>query len=132
MDIAINQVQANAKRVVVLQLIIAALAAAVFGVVEGGWAALSAGYGGLTSLAVSWMLRRGVLKANEIARDDPQRGMTALYVGAVQRFVLVLAMLGLGLGLFKLAALATVIGFGCAQLAYAVVMKKSAHPASRK
>lgn len=132
MDIAINQVQANAKRVVVLQLTIAALTAAVFGVVEGGWSALSAGYGGVTSLAVSWMLRRGVLKANEIARDDPKRGMTALYVGAVQRFVLVLALLGAGLGLLKMAPLATVIGFGCAQLAYAVVMKTNAHPAKRK
>lgn len=131
MDIAIRQVQAKARKVVVLQLIIAALSAAIFAVIQDGWSALSALYGGLTSLAVSWMLRRGVLKANEIARDDPKRGMTALYVGAVQRFVLVLALLGLGLGLLEMAPLATVIGFGSAQLAYAVVMRNSAHPASR-
>ena len=131
MDIAVSQLQASAKKVVVLQLIIAVLSAAVFGVVEDGWAALSAFYGSAASLIVSWMLRRGVLKANEIARDDPKRGMTVLYFGAVQRFVLVLALLGLGMGLLKMAPLATVIGFGCAQLAYAVVMRKSAHPASR-
>ena len=131
MDIAVSQLQASAKKVVVLQLIIAVLSAAVFGVVEDGWAALSAFYGSAASLIESWMLRRGVLKANEIARDDPKRGMTVLYFGAVQRFVLVLALLGLGMGLLKMAPLATVIGFGCAQLAYAVVMRKSAHPASR-
>lgn len=131
MDIAIHQVQAKARKVVVLQLIIAALSAAIFAIMDNGWSALSAFYGGCTSLAVSWMLRRGVLKANEIARDDPRRGMTALYVGAVQRFVLVLALLGLGLGLLEMAPLATVIGFGGAQLAYAVVMRNSAHPASR-
>lgn len=131
MDIAVSQVQANAKKVVGLQLIITALAAAVFGMVGDGWAALSAFYGGLTSLCVSWMLRRGVLNANEIARDDPKRGMAVLYVGALKRFVLVLALLGLGLGLLGMAPLATVIGFGSAQLAYAVVLRKNAHPASR-
>jgi len=130
-DIAIRQVQANAKKVVLLQLILATVIAAVFAIVENGWSAVSALYGGFASLAVSWMLRRGVLKANEIARDDPQRGMTALYIGAVQRFVLVLALLGLGLGLLKLTPLATVVGFAGAQLAYAVVMRRTAHPASR-
>lgn len=131
MDIAIHQVQAKARKVVVLQLIIAALIAAIFAVIQDGWSALSAFYGGLTSLAVSWLLRRGVLKANEIARDDPKRGMTALYVGAVQRFVLVLGLLAVGLGLLKLAPLATIVGFGGAQLAYAVVMRNSARPAGR-
>jgi ATP synthase protein I len=130
-DIAIRQVQANAKKVVLLQLILATVIAAVFAIAENGWSALSALYGGLASLAVSWMLRRGVLKANEIARDDPKRGMTVLYIGAVQRFVLVVALLGLGLGLLKLTPLATVVGFGGAQLAYAVVMRRTAHPASR-
>lgn len=131
MDIAIRQVQVRARKVIALQLGIAALVAAIFALAEGGWSALSALYGGMIGLAVSWMLRRGVLKANEIARDDPKRGMTALYVGAVQRFVLVLALLGLGLAVLDMAPLATVIGFGAAQLAYAIVMRSSAHPAGR-
>lgn len=132
MDTAVSQVQTSAKKVAGLQLIIAALAAVVFGIIEGGWAALSAFFGGFISFCVSLLLRRGVLKANEIAQQDPGRGMTALYIGAVQRFVLVLALFGLGLGLMDMSPLATVVGFGCAQLAYAVVMRRSAHPASRK
>jgi len=132
LDTAVSQVQTSAKKVAGLQLIIAALAAVVFGIIEGGWAALSAFFGGFISFCVSLLLRRGVLKANEIAQQDPGRGMTALYIGAVQRFVLVLALFGLGLGLMDMSPLATVVGFGCAQLAYAVVMRRSAHPASRK
>ncbi len=131
MDIVVSQVQANAKKVVVLQLIITTLAAMVFGIVGDSWAALSTFYGGLASLCVSWMLRRGVLNANEIARKDPKRGMAVLYVGALQRFVLVLVLLGLGLGLLGMEPLATIVGFGSAQLAYVVVMRKNAHPASR-
>ena len=72
-----------------------------------------------------------MLKANELAKEDPKKGMTVLYVGAVQRFVAVLALLGIGLGVFEFVPLATIIGFGCAQVAYAVVMRKDAHPASR-
>lgn len=132
MDVAVGQVQTSAKKVAGLQIIIAALTAVVFGVVEGGWAAGSAFFGGFISLTVSLLLRRGVLKANEVAQEDPKRGMIVLYAGAVQRFVVVLAMFGLGLGLLGMTPLATVVGFGGAQLAYAVVMKKSAHPASRK
>jgi ATP synthase protein I len=131
LDTAVRQVQASAKKVAGLQITIAALTAAVFVVIEGGWAAFSAFYGGLISLAVSWLLRRGVLRANEIARDDPKKGMAVLYFGALQRFLLVLALFGLGLGLLKMTPLATVIGFGAAQLAYAVVMRKSAPPQRR-
>ncbi len=132
MDIAVSQVQTSAKRVTGLQIIIAALTAVVFGSVGGGWAAVSAFFGGIISLTVSLLLRRGVLKANEIAQEDPKRGMVVLYIGAVQRFVVVLALFGLSLGVLDMAPLATVVGFGCAQLAYAVVMKKSAHPAKHK
>jgi len=131
-DIAVSQVQTSAKKVAGLQIIIAALTAVVFAGIEGGWAAVSAFFGGFIGLTVSLLLRRGVLKANETAQEDPKRGMLVLYVGAVQRFVVVLALFGLGLGLLGMAPLATVVGFGCAQLAYAVVMKKSARPASRK
>ena len=132
MDVAVGQVQTSAKKVAGLQIIIAALTAVVFGVIEGGWAAASAFFGGFIGLTVSLLLRRGVLKANEIAQEDPKRGMIVLYAGAVQRFVVVLALFGLALGWLDMTPLAVVIGFGCAQLAYAVVMKKSAHPASRK
>lgn len=131
MDIAVRRVQANAKKVLVLQIIIAVVVAIACGITKGGWFGISALFGGFVSLTVSWLLRRGVLKANEFAQEDPKKGMTVLYIGAVQRFVAVLALLGIGLGVFDFAPLATIIGFGCAQVAYAVVMRKDAHPASR-
>ncbi len=132
MDVAVCQVQTSAKRVAGLQIIIAALTAVVFGGVEGSWAAVSAFFGGFIGLTISLLLRRGVLKANEVAQEDPKRGMIVLYVGAVQRFVVVLALFGLGLGMLGMLPLPVVVGFGCAQLAYAVVMKKSARPAKRR
>lgn len=133
MDTVARQVQSNAKKVVVLQITIAALVALVFGILQGGlMPAISGLYGGLISVSTSWLLRRGVLKANEIAQHDPKSGMTVLYIGAVQRFVLVVALLGLGLGLLDLDPLAAVVGFGLAQVAYAIVMRMTAHPGRRR
>jgi len=131
LDTAAKQTHSNAKQVMVMQLGIALLAAIVFGVIESGWHSASAIFGGLISVCTSLLLRRGVMKAAEIAKENPQRGMVVLYIGAVQRFVLIIALFGLALGFFKLDPLATVLGFGIAQLAYAVVMRKTAHPGKR-
>jgi len=132
LDTVAHQVQTNARKVIVLQIIIAALVALVFGILQGGlMPAISALYGGLISVSTSWLLRRGVLKANEIAQQDPKSGMVALYVGAVQRFILVAVLLGVGLGLLGIDALAAIIGFGLAQVAYAIVMRATTHPSRR-
>ena len=131
MNAATKQMQVNARNVVGLQVGIAAVVAVVFGFVEGGWQSLSAIFGGLISVCSSLLLRRGVEKASEIVKDDPRRGMATLYVGAFQRFVMVAALFALGLALLELDPLAAVVGFGCAQLAYAIVMRKTAHPTAR-
>lgn len=115
-----------------LQFAIAAVAAVIFLLAQGGAQAVAAFFGGTVSAVSSLLLRRGVIKANEIAQEDPRRGMMALYIGAVQRFVLVLALFGLGLGFLGIDPLASVVGFGASQLAYAVMMRKSAHPGPRK
>lgn len=131
MDVAVTQVQANARKVLILQASIAVVVALVFAVMTGGWQALSALIGGGIGAGSSLLLRRGVLRAAEIAKSDPRKSMLTLYLGAVQRFVLVLGLFVVALALFKFDALATVVGFGCAQLAYAVVVRTSSHPQQR-
>ncbi len=115
----------------ILQLSIALVAAVIFSVIESAWHGLSAMFGGVISVFTSLLLRRGVMRAAEIAKDSPQRGMAVLYIGAVQRFVMIIVLFGLALGVIEFDPLATVLGFGIAQLAYAVVMRKTAHPGER-
>ncbi len=132
MDLAVNQVETNARRVVLMQVAIAAVVAVVFGLIQGSWQLLSALAGGGISVLSSLLLRRCVLRANEIAATDAKRGMITLYIGAVQRFVLVLALFGVELAVIGLDPLASVVGFGSAQLAYVAVMRISANPGQRK
>jgi len=119
----------KARRVVFIQLVVTLVVAALFlgqgilldpgqNIGQGMWGALSAAYGGLVSVVLALISIRGFKRANELALRDPQKGMLILYIGAVIRFVAVLILLGIGLGLFQLAPLAVIIGFVLAQASY--------------
>lgn len=110
------------RRVTGLQVTIGGLTAAGFFVAKGLWAAQSALYGALISILVTYMLARRVQRAGEIARQNPKKSMQLLYIGAVQRFVLVAALLGCGLLLIKLDPLAMIVALAVTQLAYVIGM----------
>ncbi len=117
MNSAVQQVDASASRIMTVQLVATALVAAAFGLTGGGaWSALSAACGGVTSLSIVWLLRRGVRRASEAALTDQKKSMLILYLGAVQRFVVVLALFALGLGVARLEPLAMFVGFAVAQI----------------
>ncbi len=105
-------------------LLVQALAGAALGtglfIAYGLLHGLSVGFGVLVGMALTLLLGRSVRRAGEVAATDPKRGMTLLYVGAVVRFVFVIAALALGLALFRLNPLLVAVGFVAAQLAQLV------------
>ena len=90
------------------------------------WAAAAATYGGGVALANAWLLALRVERVSELVKTDPHKGMYSLYIGAVQRFVLVLVGLAFGLGVFHLDAIPMVLSFGVAQLAYVIAAGREA------
>ena len=122
---------AKANRVVKVQLSMTLIVAAVFfgatymqGMAEGSlWKALSAGYGGLSSVILALVSIGGFKRANAIALSDPKQSMMILYIGAVVRFAAVIVLLGIGLGLLKLDAIAVFTGFALAQASYLMSMR---------
>jgi len=98
------------------QLVATVIVAAAFWFTAGGsWSALSAACGGLASLCIVWLLRRGVRRASEVALADQKKSMVILYLGAVQRFAAVIILFALGLGVARLDPLAMFAGFAAAQ-----------------
>jgi len=73
-------------------------------------------YGGATSLAGTFIGAWRVRIATDEAVHSTTLGMAEFYKGAVMRFVLVIALLTLGMGVLKLPALAVLIGFIVAQI----------------
>jgi len=116
-----KELAGKGRRVVIVQLSVSLVVALAFWALAtepGLRAGLSAMYGGLSSVVLALVSIRGFKRANEIALSDPKQSMMILYIGAVVRFAAVIVLLGVGLGLLKLDAMAVFVGFALAQASY--------------
>ena len=123
MNTTTNKLADKARRIVGLQVSAGMVSAMVFLVLQGMMQGLAALYGALSSIVLVFLLSRGVKRASEVALHDPKKSMMILYLGAVQRFILLLVLFALGLAVLKLDPLACLIGFGLAQLTYVIAAK---------
>ncbi len=80
-------------------------------------AAVSAIAGVLVAMILAWMLRRSMARATELAVEAPQRSMNTMYLGAAMRFVSLLALMAVGLGVLGLDARFMVGAFVLAMIA---------------
>lgn len=108
-----------AYRVIGLQILATTLVAMLY-LYKSGWEAVSAFYGGFISVVAALVLSWGVYRAGRAALRNPSKSLAILYVGAVQRFLLIIGLLALGLAIFKLNPIAVCIGFALAQLSYLI------------
>lgn len=104
------------RRVVTIQLIVLALAAGL-ALLHSPHAAMSAAAGVAVAMLLAWMLRRSMARATELAVESPQQSMNTMYLGAALRFVALLALMAVGLGLLKLDARFMVGAFVVAMIA---------------
>jgi len=119
LKLAEPELAAKARWVISTQLIISVIVAAVF-LFKDTWQSVAALYGGFASICITTLLLWGIKRATEAAKENPGKSMRILYVGAVQRFLLVLGLLAMGIALFKLNPIAMCVGFALAQLSYLI------------
>lgn len=103
-----------------LQLVLAIVTAVAYLWAVGGGAAQAAAYGGGVALLSTLLLGHRVLRAAAVAGSVPGRETAVLYIGAIQRFVLVMALFGFGMGWLRLQPLPLLVGFAVAQAGYFV------------
>lgn len=122
-----KELAGKGRRIVVMQLLVAAVVAVAFFVIAtaGGQGAglhdaFSAFYGGLSSVVLALISIRGFKRANALALTDPKQSMMILYIGAVLRFAAVIVLLGIGLGLLEFDPTAVFVGFALAQASYLI------------
>lgn len=113
-----SEVAKNSQRLRIYQIAVGFIVAAVFELKFGHWQAISALYGMFVTIATSALLSWGVQRAEKMADESPQKSMGILYFGAVQRFVLVIVLFIIGLGLLEFEPLPLAIGFGVTQFAF--------------
>lgn len=108
------------KRVLLAQALLVVVTTGIFAVVSGQPEALAALYGGAITLAGSWWLSRRVRRAGDLAKDNPNAGVIALYGGAIERFVYVTVAFAIGLGALKLSVFPLMTAFIVAYLGFLV------------
>ena len=107
----------STKSVVSFQIIVSIVVAGLF-VFKGPWASFSALYGGIASIVVALLLSQRIKRATEAAQNNLKESMAILYIGAVQRFVLVAVFLVIGIAVIKFDPIAVCAGFALAQVSF--------------
>ena len=92
---------------------------------------LPAAYGGSIAIANTILLSRRLDSAGEMAKENPEGGVLTLYLGVVQRFIFVLVMFGIGMGVLKLLPPPMLGTFAVAQVAFMLFGSKHAKKASK-
>ena len=111
---------------IVVQAALAVVCTLVALIYQGQDSALAAVYGGGVAIGSTWLLVKRVARAGELAKTNLKWSAYSLYFGAIQRFVFVLAMLGVGLGVIRLDPVPLLATFGIAQLGYIIAAGKQA------
>jgi len=110
----------TARRVLICQAVITALVVVTFMFVDGLRSGIAAFYGGTVAITLTWLLKRRVDGVAQASQSSHSKSMLLLYLGIVQRFLLVLALFALALGVLKLDPLASIVGFGLGQFGYVI------------
>ena len=115
----------SARKLAVLQLLLLAVTSAVFYVRYGGFQAGSVWGGGVIAMAHTLLLgwRRGC--ADSARALNAGESLRLLYRTALERFVLVVLLFALALGVLQLDPLALMAGFIAGQVALVAGLKKT-------
>ena len=110
--------QRTRNRLLLIQAVLVVIAAGIVFPVKGTEFGMALLYGGAVSIAgtlvSAWRLRI----AAEEATGNPAWSVAEFYKSALLRFVVIAALLALGLGYFRLHGLALLTGFIVAQTGY--------------
>lgn len=120
------------RNLLVIQAVLVLLGVAVsfFYLAEDG--IMPAAYGGAVAIANTILLSRRLDSAGVMAKENPEGGVLTLYLGVIQRFVFVLVMFGVGMGVLKLLPPPMLGTFAVAQLAFMLFGSKQTKLASEE
>jgi len=110
-------IRRRAARILIAQIVVVAITALVAWYWKGHLSALAAISGGAVSFLLLLMLRLTMQKAAEQAVEDPRSSQLTMYMGAGVRFVLLLVLFAIGLGVLGLDPIWMIAGYIATQAA---------------
>lgn len=117
------------RSLIIIQVILILVSGAAFYYYMGEATVWGSLFGGAVAIVNTLLLSWRLESAARMADDNPDGGILTLYLGVIQRFVFVLVMFGIGMGVLKLNPPAMLGTFALAQLAYMIYGSKRASSA---
>ncbi|HJW82010.1 MAG TPA: ATP synthase subunit I [Acidiferrobacterales bacterium] len=112
----VDTLSRDTRRVLLTQALLTLPIAGGFGLARGPSEALAALYGGAITILITGWLARRVRQAGQ-ARS-PGAGLAVIYSSAVLRYAAVIMLVGMGIGLLKLAPLPLLSAFAVTQFGF--------------
>jgi len=110
-------IRRRAARILIAQIVVVVITALVAWYWKGHLYALAAIAGGTVSFLLLLMLRLTMQKAAEQVVEDPRSSQLTMYMGAGVRFVLLLILFAIGLGVLGLDPIWMIAGYIATQAA---------------
>ncbi|HYA20285.1 MAG TPA: ATP synthase subunit I [Burkholderiales bacterium] len=116
------------RSVLLSQVAITFMTAAIAFAFLGSAQAVAASYGGGVALISTWLLGRRISRIPEVNQQGNSINQLTLFAGVLPRFIVTLALLAVGIGWLKLAPIPLIVAFALAQLGFAIVLGITRHP----
>lgn len=106
------------RRLLIVQFAILMVVALVYLALNNINGSIAALYGGSISLSGTLLMAWRINRAGEIAAQDTRQGSIEVYTGVMQKFILTLLLMAVGMGYLKLDPIAVLISFALTQLSF--------------
>lgn len=118
MSFAIVVMRRVVRRLLIIQVILTFIISLLYLVLTNTSGMIAAFYGGNITIVATLISAWRIGRAGEVAYSDKQQGYIEIYIGAIQKFILTLALMAIGMGWLKLDPLAILISFSLTQLSF--------------
>ena len=119
MSYAAKVLRSGVRRVLVVQVLVVGVVAVAFWLFgKGTFSALSVFYGGGVAMLATLLLGCRIQSASDASAIGGGYASAALYWGVLERYVVVAAGVGVGIGVLHLDPFPLIVGFGVAQTGY--------------
>ena len=119
MDFAMVVMRRVVRRLLFIQFVIMLIVAAAYLIFQTPGSFLAALYGGSVTVSATLLMAWRISRAAGVAASDKQQGRMEVYIGALQKFLLTLLMMAVGMGILKLDPVAMIVSFALTQLSFA-------------
>ncbi|MCN4143650.1 MAG: ATP synthase subunit I [Thiohalomonas sp.] len=118
MSFALVVMRRVVRRLLIVQVILTLIIALSYLVLQNSDGLFAAFYGGSITLSGTLLMAWRIGRAAEVASIERQQRYIEIYIGAIQKFILTLVLMALGMGYLKLDPLAILISFAVTQLSF--------------